>query len=82
MVYEGKRLRPVHEYPPIRVRGGGAFYPAAEPAGGAAKAPSGGGGNNGGGGIPNGPPIAMSMSTSSLSSIRRQRSAGAADCKK
>ena len=55
VVYEGKRLRPVHEYPPIRVRGGGAFYPNMnEPSPGS--------------------PVAMIMKSSSLSSIRRDRS--------
>ena len=91
VVYEGKRLRPVHEYPPIRVRGG-AFYPDS----------SGGGGGGGGmaafgittsssisqaGVMPVGTPhknlnpnapVAMTMSSSSLSSIRRTRSGSAA----
>ena len=77
VVYEGKRLRPKHEYPPVRIRGGGAFYPN----------------SGGGGGFdfgdnntivqtssppPQAAPIAMTMSSSSLSSIRRNRSGGAA----
>ena len=77
VVYEGKRLRPKHEYPPVRIRGGGAFYPN----------------SGGGSGFdfddnntivqtssppPQAAPIAMTMSSSSLSSIRRNRSGGAA----
>jgi len=61
VVYEGKRLRPANEYPPIRIRGGGAFYPdknenVRPPAPGS--------------------PVAMTMTSSSLSSnLRRNRSA-------
>ena len=50
VVYEGKRLRPAHEYPPLRIRGTGSFYPN----------------------FTNAPPVAMSMSSSSLSSMRRR----------
>jgi len=52
VVYEGKRLRPAHEYPPLRVRGAGSFYPNY--------------------GVNNAPPVSMSMTSSSLSSIRRR----------
>ena len=52
VVYEGKRLRPAHEYPPIRYRGAGSFYPNFS--------------------LGNAPPVAMSMTSSSLSSIRRR----------
>jgi len=68
VVYEGKRLRPVHEYPPIRVRGGGAFYPNS---------------GNGGGAAPGSPapgsPVAMSMVSSDRSGNgRRNRSTASA----
>lgn len=53
VVYEGKRLRPAHEYPPLRVWGAGSFYPNY-------------GGNN------KAPPVSMSMTSSSLSSVRRR----------
>lgn len=67
VVYEGKRLRPVNEYPPVRVRGGEAFYPTfAE-----VRKMNDGGGNNGSMPPSSAPPVAMSMSSSSLSSIRR-----------
>jgi len=72
VVYEGKRLRPVNEYPPIRIRGGGAFYPNS---GGFDVAPTHGAPTA----IPtHGAPLAMSMTSSSLSSVRRTRSGGAA----
>lgn len=62
VVYEGKRLRPVHEYPPVRVRGGGAFYPDnVAPPLSPVPAP--------------GSPVTMTMTSSSFSSnVRRNRS--------
>ena len=67
VVYEGKRLRPAREYPPVRTGGDAqmAVY-AVHQAGGAATvaaaAPS------------PGSPVPMTMKTSSLSSVRRTRS--------
>lgn len=58
VVYEGKRLRPAHEYPPLRVRGAGSFYPNFS--------------SRVGSNLGSNPPIAMSMTSSSLSSIRRR----------
>lgn len=79
VVYEGKRLRPAREYPPIRL-GGGAH--------GAFRAHNRRGSNNrpssrqqqqqiegGMGGFPNiAPPVALTMKTSSMSSVRRSQS--------
>lgn len=59
VVYEGKRLRPANEYPPLRVRGAGPFYPNFTT-------------GREGGAPPPAAPVAMSMTSSSLSSVRRR----------
>ena len=56
VVYEGRRLRPAHEYPPPRVGGGGAYFPTFISDTVGARAPS---------------PITMTMSSSSISSVQR-----------
>ncbi|KAL3767939.1 hypothetical protein ACHAW5_006860 [Stephanodiscus triporus] len=78
VVYEGRRLRPAHEYPPVRVGGGshGAFSVRGRPSSGAGSSrPP----RNAVGTVTNvGPPIAMTMNTSSMSSMRRRSGGGAA----
>eukprot|EP00804_Cyclotella_cryptica_P031319 CCRYP_011125-RA/>CCRYP_011125-RA protein AED:0.00 eAED:0.00 QI:34/1/1/1/1/0.5/2/350/1060 len=59
VVYEGKRLRPANEYPPLRVRGAGPFYPNFTT-------------GREGEALPPAAPVAMSMTSSSLSSVRRR----------
>mmetsp|Transcript_30363 Transcript_30363/g.62852 ORF Transcript_30363/g.62852 Transcript_30363/m.62852 type:complete len:1240 (+) Transcript_30363:490-4209(+) len=70
VVYEGKRLRPANEYPPVRMQGAGAFYPL--PGGIVPTAASSGAASPVGAALPPGPPVAMSMTSSSLSSVRRR----------
>ena len=65
VVYEGKRLRPAHEYPPVRTGGDAqmAVYANALGAAGAPPPPA-----------SPGSPVPMTMKTPSVSSVRRTRS--------
>ncbi len=64
VVYEGRRLRPAHEYPPTRVGGGGAFYPTFIAEGIGARPQS---------------PISMTMSQSSISSVHMNNPSDSAE---
>lgn len=78
VVYEGTRLRPAREYPPVRLGGGahGAFR--AHSRRGSSNRPSSRQQQQhegGVGGFPNiAPPVALTMKTSSMSSVRRSQS--------
>jgi hypothetical protein len=79
VVYEGKRLRPAREYPPVRLGGGGHGAFVASGGGGRQQHPPPPRNNAGAGGFPNvGPPVAMTMNSSSTSSVRGRRSGGIA----